>query len=107
MQRVTKFKETLFPAHIIREAAENLFAKKDLETKMGHLLSLRIGKDEWTYDSIEQFLSSYQNQTGYTYFVLYEQGKEEKQKKQLLVSFSGRDTKIEVNAPTHGEISDK
>jgi predicted nucleotide-binding protein len=99
MKRETDFNETLFPAHVIREAAETLFAKKDFEKIGNHLLVLQIGKEKWTYDSFEQFLSNYQNQTGHAWLSLSEN------EKQLRVNYSKRDTGVEVKALTNGEIN--
>jgi predicted nucleotide-binding protein len=99
MVRKTSFKETLFPAYIVREAAEALFGKKDLETGTNHLLTLRIGKDYWTYDSVEQFLSNYKNQNNYAWFALSEG------KKALRIDCGDRVTGVEVTAPSQAEIN--
>lgn len=100
MERESKFKETFFSAHTIREAAEILFGTKNLENEIGKNLSLKIGKDVWKYDSVEQFLASYQNQNGYTYCHLYAN------KKGLILSYQGdRSMIVNVSAETHGEIN--
>lgn len=99
MQRKTSFKETLFPPHVIREAAETLFGKTDLDTGTSQSLSLRIGKDEWTYDSIEPFLANYPNQNNYAWFALSEG------KKALRIDYRDRVTKIDVTAPSQAEVN--
>lgn len=99
MTRETSFERTLFPPHIIREALETLFTKQDLAKDCSHLLILQVGKDRWTYDSIEQFLADYPRQTGYAVANI----SHEKQK--MVISFHLKNTKIEVQALTHGPIN--
>jgi hypothetical protein len=99
MTRETSFGRTLFPPHIIREALETLFTKQDIAKDCRHLLILQVGKDKWTYDSIEQFLADYPRQTGYAVANI----SDDKQK--MVITFHLKDTKIEVQAPTHGPIN--
>lgn len=99
MKRETSFKRTLFPPHIIREALETLFTMQAIEKISGRLLSVEVGKDKWTYDSIEQFLADYPRQTGYARaHISYE-------KQQLILTFSYSNTTIEIEASTHGPIN--
>jgi hypothetical protein len=99
MKRETSFERTLFPPHIIREALETLFTTQDMEKNSTHLLKLEVGKDSWTYDSIEQFLADYPRQTGYARADIT------CAKLQLVISFQLKRTRIEVQAPTHGPIN--
>ena len=99
MKRETSFKRTLFPPHIIREALETLFTKQNIEKISRHLLILEVGKDTWTYDSIEQFLADYPRQTGYARAMVSHE------KQELVLHFQNNDTKIEIKASTHGPIN--
>lgn len=99
MTRETSFARTLFPPHIIREALEALFAKLDIAKDFTHHLLLQVGKDKWTYDSIEQFLADYPRQTGYAFANI------SRDKLKLVVHFQNSITRIEVEAPTHGPIN--
>jgi len=65
-----------------------------------HLLILQVGKDRWTYDSIEQFLADYPRQTGYA-VANVSHGKQK-----IVIGFHLKNTKIEVQAPTHGPINE-
>jgi predicted nucleotide-binding protein len=99
MKRETSFNRTLFPPHIIREALETLFANKAIEKDSLHYLQIEVGKDTWTYDSIEQFLADYPRQTG---FVRADISHE---KQQMVIHFQNSITRIEIKASTHGPIN--
>jgi predicted nucleotide-binding protein len=91
---------TVFPAYIIREALETLFSKQNIEKDCTHLLILAVGKDKWTYDSIEQFLADYPRQTGYARADISHD------KQQIVIHFQNSITKIEIKASTHGPINE-
>src|SRR3954453_17292353 len=98
MTRTTRFKRTFFPAHIIREAIQSHLSKQNLDECTRHNLSLEVGKDSWTYDSVEQFLADYPRQTGYAYACVYGDNLK------IKVCFHLSNTEIEVEAKSHGPI---
>jgi len=93
MTRETRFPNTFFPAHVIREAFLTLLSISSLKDVPSGYLSVQIGADTWTYDSIEEFLSGYPKQTGYVRADI------SRDKLGLTLHFQNKNTQITVKAP--------
>lgn len=108
MKRTTSFLHTKFPPHVIREAAEilfegNDFEGNDFEGNVNNVLRLKIGNDEWVYDSLEHFFANYPNAIGSITCYLWQT----KPERGLRVIFyeSNRQSEIEINSSEQGTIN--
>lgn len=99
MKLATSFESTFFPQHIIREAMETLFETRNLETGLNHLLSLNIGANTWTYNTIEEFFGDFAKRTGRMYVAIYNDNRH------LNITLTSGDTEIAIEAEAHAPIN--
>ena len=67
MQKSKNYDNTFFPAHVVKDAHDLFLSKLDQDKEIGHPyeLTIRIGIETWTFDSIEEFIAEYPKSSYY------------------------------------------